>query len=224
MKNNIVSLFAAAMVASILLFSCSSAPTSKDEYIKEYSTFIEDLKANNENLTEEQWKEKDKAFEKFSTEMYSEYENDLGIAEQIKIGKHAFQYAKIRGLSALKNVNESGEVTDALQEIKDAINGDEIKDAIKEIKSVWNDDLKGEFETALGELETVWDTDLKDQLGSSLDEVKAAFDDADFDIEINGKITELEEVLEDEDIKSGIKDIIGELKKVLEEAEAELEK
>lgn len=224
MKNNIVSLFAAVMVASVLLFSCSSAPSSKDEYLKNYSTFIEDLKVEKDNLTEEQWKEKDKAFEKFSTELYNEYEKDLGYAEQFKIGKHALQYARIRGLSALKNVNESGEFDNALNEIKEAINGDEFKDAIKEIKSVWNDDLKGEFTTALGELETVWDGDLKEQLGSSLDEVKTALEDANLDIEIDGKIKELEDVLEDEDIKQNIKDIIGELKKVLEEAEVELEK
>lgn len=224
MKNNIVSLFVAMVTASVLLLSCSSAPTSKDEYLKEYATFMEDLKANKENITEEEWKEKDKAFEKFSKELYAEFENDLGLGEQIKIGKHAFQYATMRGTSALKNVNESGELKNAINEIKGAINGDEFKDAIKEFKSVWNDDMKGEFETALDELKTVWDGDLKEQLGSSLDEVKTALEDADLEIEINGKIKELEEVMEDEDIKNSVKDIIGQLKEVLEEAEAELEK
>lgn len=224
MRNNLASLFTAIMVASVLLMSCSTAPSSKDEYIDDYATFIEDLKVNKDNLTEEQWKEKDKAFEKFSNELYGEFEKDLGIAEQIKIGKNAFQYAKMRGTSALKNVKESGELDDAIKELKDAIDGDEIKDAIKEFKSVWNDDLKGEFESALGELQTVWDGDLKDELGSSLDEVKAALEDANLDIEIDGKVKELEEVLQDEDIKQSIKDIIGELKDVLEKAEVELEK
>lgn len=224
MKRNFASLLIAVFTASVILVSCSSAPDSKAEYLKDYSSFMEDIKKNKDSLTEAEWKEKDKQFEKFSSELYGQYENDLGIVEQVKIGKHGLQYAKMRGLSALKNVSESGELQDAIKEIKDVVNSGEIQDAIKEFESVWNDDLKGEFKTALSELEGIWDDDLKNQLSSSLDEVKTALEESDIEVEIDGKVKELEEILEDEDIKQSIKEIIGELKNVLEKAEVELEK
>ncbi len=225
MKSTLFSFLLTFTTATVFLMSCSApAPDTKEQYLKDYSAFIQDLKENKDNLSEEQWAEKDKQFKAFSDELFNQYKDEMGALEKINVGKHAFQYTRLRGMNAFKNISESGELDEAIKDIKDVVNSGEIEDAINEFKNVWNDDMKGDFEQAFSELQNVWDDDLKGQLGSSLDEIKAALEDEDLQVEINGKVEELKAVLEDEEVKGKVKDIITELKGVLEKAEQELEK
>jgi hypothetical protein len=173
MKNNFVSILLAVLIATTLLMSCSSAPNSKDQYLNDYSDFMKNIEKNKDSFTAEEWQEKDEQFQKYSSEIYNQFEGELGVLEQLKIGKNAVIYAKHRGMNALQNINNNGEVSNALNEIKGVINSDEINRAIDEFKKVWDDELKGELSAAINELQKVWDEDLKNELSGSLDELKA---------------------------------------------------
>ena len=240
MRNNFASILTAIFIATTLLISCSSAPDSKDQYLNDYSDFMKDVEKNKDSFTAEEWKVKDEQFQKYSSEMYNQFEEELGLLEQVKIGKNAVIYVKHRGFNALQNINDngevsnainelkgvinSGEVNDAINELKDAIDSDEISNAIADFKNTWDNELQGELSTAMSELQKVWDEDLKNELSGSLDELKAAIESGDMEMEINGKVKKLEEILQDDEIKDALKDVVGELKTVLEKVEAEIEK
>lgn len=240
MRNNFASILIAVFVATSLLMSCSTAPDSKEQYLRDYADFMKDIENNKDSFTAEEWEEKDKQFERYSSEMYQQFEGELGLLEQGKVMKNAVIYAKHRGLNAIKNINNNGDISNAIDELKGAINSDEVGNALKEIKDVidsdqisdaiaefkntWDNELKGEFSSAVDELKKVWDEDLKNELSGSLDEVKAALESGDLEVEIDGQVKKLEEILEDEEVKGALKDVVGELKDVLEKVEVELGK
>jgi hypothetical protein len=240
MRNNFASILIAVFIATTLLMGCSSAPDSKDQYLNNYSDFMKDIEKNKDNFTAEEWQEKDKEFQQYSSEMYSQFEGELGLLEQVTIGKNAVVYAKHRGFNALRNINNDGEVSDAIDglkgvinsgevnnainELKGAIDSDQISKAIDEFKHTWDNELQGELSTAMDELKKVWDEDLKNELSGSLDELKAAIESGEIEAEINGQVKKLEEILQDEEIKGSLKNVVEELKTVLEKVEVEIEK
>ena len=56
MKKNVWSVGLAAFLFMVLLYSCSNTPDSKEEFLEEYGDFIEEVKGNKGNYTDEDWK------------------------------------------------------------------------------------------------------------------------------------------------------------------------
>ncbi len=203
MKRNILAISCTALAFVFLLVSCSTAPNSKEQYLDNYSTFIKEIQEKKTSYSEADWKKKDEEFQKYSQELYSQFQGEMGLLEQGKIAKYAISYASARGSRALN----------------DAVNSGNIDDAINEFKNLWNDDVKGDFDTAFEDLKQVWNDDLKQELEGKLDEVKAILEDEKVREDIKTKIDDIKDIVNDEELKGKVKDVMNELEEVLQEIE-----
>jgi hypothetical protein len=188
--------------------SCINEVNSKESYLKEYKSFIEEVNVNKNKYSEEEWKKKDEVFSTFSEELYGKYQDELRLLEQARIAKYALQYGSIRGIKALNNALESGEV----------------EDAIEEITNLFDEDIQKDLDNLMEDLKEIWDEDLKDDLKGKLNELKMKLEDEKFREAISNKIEEIEAVVNDEDIQKKIKDISKELNELLKEIEKKVEK
>ncbi len=205
-KLNIPMLITGIFLA-VLIFSCNTAPNTKEQYLNDYSSFIKDIKENKAKYSEEEWAKKDEEFSKYSSELYSEFEGEMGLLEKGKIAKYAINYATARGTSAFN----------------EAIKGDDINNAFKDIKNIFNDDVKSDFDQAFEDLKQVWDNDLKGELEDKLDEVKEILEDEKLREDIKSKIEDIKEIANDEELKGKVEDVFKELEEVFKEIEEKIE-
>ncbi len=205
MKNYISIL----ILFTILLVSCSTAPNNKEQYIESYETFIQDIQKNGSKFSETEWEEKDAEFEKYSEEMFNQFQDEMSTSEQIKVGKYAAQYAMKRGAGALN----------------DLFNNGEIEKAINEIKDVWNNELKGEFKSAMDEFKNNWEgkDGIKQELESKMSELENILKDEKLQADIEDKIDEVKDLLNDEEIKGQAQGILKEFESLFEKIEKKIE-
>jgi hypothetical protein len=220
MKKNYWSIPFVALMFCIFLYSCTSTPDSKEEFMSEYGDFIEEVKENKADYTDEDWKKMDEKFKRYSEELSKEFEGEMSLLEKGKLAKYVMQY----GIARSKSTLGGDELEDAIGEIKNALNSDEVKNAIQEFKNAWNTELKHEFGTAVEELEGVWNDDLKNELSGSLDELKALLDDEELREELKGKLDEVKETINSKEFEGKIKSATKELQGVLQEIEQEIDK
>jgi len=155
MKRFIVSVILPIFLATIFLASCASAPQTKEQYLTEYTKFVKDIEKNKDSYTDEQWEAKDKEFEKFEKELFSQFEDDLGMAEKRKARKLASDYKASKGvdigLNGLLdglgdlNINLDGiNLDDAISSLTDAFEGQDMQTAIDGFaKQFENADFEG---------------------------------------------------------------------------------
>lgn len=77
-----------------LVISCS--PQSKESYLENYKEFMSNISDENNEYTEEDWIEMDGEYEKYSVELYEQYQDDLTLQEQILLTKYTIQYKLAR--------------------------------------------------------------------------------------------------------------------------------
>ena len=208
---NQIKLFPSVFALLILVVgfsSCKITVDSKESYLNEYESFIEEVKVNKNKYTEEEWKEKDEEFAIFSEELYEKYQEELRFLEQARIAKYALQYGSTRGIKALSN----------------AIESEEVEDAIEEITNIFDEDIQEDLDKVIEDLKEIWDEDLKDDLKEKLNELKLKLEDENFREDLSNKIDEIEDMVNDEDIQKKIKDVSKELKELLREIEKKIEK
>lgn len=180
---------------------------SKEKYLDEYEAFIAEIKENKKSYSEDEWKQKDKEFQRFSKDLYEKYQDELGFFEQTRIAKYALSYATNRGTSALNNVLESGE----------------LDEAVNEISNIFDKEVQGDLEKAVNDLKEVWDDDLKEELGGKLEELKDKLEDEEFQKEMSDKMEELKAIVEDKETQGKLKDAMKELEEVLKDIEKKVE-
>ena len=195
-KKNLLFLFIGSL---FFIISCKSPVDSKQSYLTEYESFIENIKENNDEYSEEDWNKKDIEFKKFSEELYQKYKSELGFLEQAKIAKYALIYGSTRGVDLFNKVLED----------------DEIEKSVEEIKKLWDDDLKDEIESVITEIKKVWDDDLKEELEEKLSELKEVLEDEEFQNEISEKVEAIKEIVEDKQLEDEFRDVMREVEKIL---------
>ena len=82
-------------ILTLTIITCST-PMSKDSYLEKFKEFISEVKKENSNYNEKDWKEKDKKYTKFIDEWYNKFKDELTWKEQIVIKKYCFQYQLIK--------------------------------------------------------------------------------------------------------------------------------
>lgn len=110
------------IITFILLFSCCTVFYTKDNYIKDFDKFIQDVKSNSSTFSEADWSNADIQFEKLSVEQYDKFKVELSDAEIEKIGK-------LKGVYAL--IKFKKDAKDAIEQTKDIIN--QAKGALEEV-------------------------------------------------------------------------------------------
>jgi hypothetical protein len=182
------------------LLSCTTSVNTKEKYLNAYGDFIKEIKEDRHTFDEDEWAEKDKIFEEFSTSLYGQFENELGLIEKAKVAKYAFDYASTRGLNVLDRV----------------VNDGDLEDTLEDFKSIWDDDLKDDFESAVTDLKDVWDNDLKDELETKLDELKIILEDEELQDQIKRRMDDIKDIVEDKELQGKVKDVVREVQEVLD--------
>ncbi|MDF1699469.1 MAG: hypothetical protein P1U56_26690 [Saprospiraceae bacterium] len=207
-QNKLILSVCTLLILLIGFSSCNHVVDSKESYLKEYQAFIEEVKENKNNYSEEKWKKKDEEFTKFSEELYQKYQNELSFMEQARIAKYAIQYGSTRGIKALDNALKSGE----------------IEDAIEEFTNIFDEDIQKDLDNVIEDLKKIWDEDMKDDLKEKLNELKLKLEDEQFKEDLSNKIKEIEEIIKDEEVQEKIKDVSKELEELLEEIVRKIQK
>ena len=105
--------------AVLLLYSCGCLPT-KENYINDFTLFINEVQLDHKKYTEEDWAAMDVQYEVYATEKYEKYKDDLTSEERELIGNLKGQY---NGYKTPYEINET------IEDIKDAV-----KEGVQEAK------------------------------------------------------------------------------------------
>ncbi|MCF0205462.1 MAG: hypothetical protein HUK12_09330 [Muribaculaceae bacterium] len=102
----------ALMAMAMILASC--APSSKEDYLNQFSQFIEEVKTNHESYSDSDWEKAEKKFEKFSGEWYEKFDNELSTSEKIKAATLCTQWLYYKNFDGVKE-----SLDDAIDAVKD---------------------------------------------------------------------------------------------------------
>lgn len=152
--------FFALLISILFLQSCTRAPQTKEEYLEEYSQFIEQIGEESEGFDTDDWKEQDETYELYSNEYYDKFSDELSYGEQFQVKGYGIAYHTMKqkeGWEAVGDFIESigtkgGEALerffedagDETEEIGDALNriGDIVEDKFEDIAEDMEDELK----------------------------------------------------------------------------------
>jgi hypothetical protein len=100
-------------------FFTSCSFYSKDDYLKDFNKFINDVETNFESFSEEDWKLKDADFQNYTTELYEKFKEELTDDDQKLIGKLKTKYLLVKSKSEMKNLGK--QINDGLNQLKGAV-------------------------------------------------------------------------------------------------------
>lgn len=81
------------LLAILLFVGCSY---TKENYISDFSSFIEDVKTNSSNYSESDWIRVDKQYDEYAGELYEKFKPELTTEEMLTIGKLKGTYAVLK--------------------------------------------------------------------------------------------------------------------------------
>ena len=145
-RLSIIALLITSFLASCTIDVCSS----KRMYVNAYDQFMRKVEKKNDQFTENQWKEMDEQFERFSGECFDQWEGDLTKEEKKQIIRHNLKYVVLRVKSELP-FDLSKEDEAKVNEFLDEVDFEDFKDKGEELRKMWNDFDKTKFEEAAEE-------------------------------------------------------------------------
>ncbi|MEZ4883111.1 MAG: DUF6565 domain-containing protein [Chitinophagales bacterium] len=160
------SLFA-LLFSLLLLQSCSRAPQTKEEYLNEYSQFIEQMEKKSADFDEDDWKEQDEIQELYAREYYDRFSDELTIGEKLTVTGYGLTYNGIKQKDNLRaigdfieNISSKGEK--AMEKFLEDAGDDtekvgDVFNRVGEIMSEKLEDIAEEVEDELQDSEDVLD-------------------------------------------------------------------
>lgn len=97
-----------ALMASIALFMLSSCTETKESYVKDFTDFIEKVKADADNYTDADWEKTHKKYVEFAETKYDKFSPELTTDEVVDITKLKATYLGVRAKHGLKDVLKEG--------------------------------------------------------------------------------------------------------------------
>ena len=94
------------LVLMALVIFTLSACQSKDSYVKDFGKFVDEVELSAANYDEKDWEKADKKLERFSTDLYKKYEEELSSDEKGEIIKLQATYAGVRLKHGLKDAGK----------------------------------------------------------------------------------------------------------------------
>lgn len=140
------------LIPFCFLLACK--PFSKGQFLSRYDSFMENVKENHDDFSENQWEAKDEQLEEMLDDWYPEFEDDLTRKERSKVWSKAMQYAVYRHGNDLENFwADNGEelselmkehISEVSEETRKAIQEivPEIKEIMPELKEAGREILK----------------------------------------------------------------------------------
>jgi len=81
----------------LFVFSSCKYTLTKEQYLTNYESFIQDVKQNYQKYSNETWKKQDKGFVKYNEELFLQFKDKLTLAEQVRLTRFDFVYNLMRG-------------------------------------------------------------------------------------------------------------------------------
>ena len=94
---------------------------TRESYIKNYESFVNEVELNSENFSSNDWSKNDSLFEMYSVNLFNEYESQLSAEERSKINNLTGKYTGIRvsnlGKDIYKGIEDFGAQFESMLEI-----------------------------------------------------------------------------------------------------------
>ncbi len=103
-----------SVVSLVFLVVSCWAPSSKEAYLEQFEKFVERVDQNHKKYTSKDWEWADERFEKYNSEWYRKFQDELTLEDQIKIKSLIIKY------HTLKNKQSVGDILRDL--FKDDVN------------------------------------------------------------------------------------------------------
>lgn len=97
-------IYVASIVVIIVLASCGMS--SKDSYIKQFNSFLENIEKK-ESLSEKELEKASARFEEFTTTYYDKFKDELSNDDLKKVGELKARYLKVVAKQHLKEIDSS---------------------------------------------------------------------------------------------------------------------
>ena len=114
-----------AILILLLLTSCNIFYT-KESYIKNFDTFIQKVKIENNKYSAKDWAKADLQYNKFAEQDYMRFRDNLTEADKVELGKLKAAYSILKFKKGTKDVLENAK--DMLYQVKGVLN--EVKDSL----------------------------------------------------------------------------------------------
>ena len=93
------------LIFIFLLFSfIACRPYSKEAYLKDYESFINEISLEEQDYTEKDWTSIESKFDKFNTIWYNDYSDEFSLTDKLKVTKLKTQYLYYRGKAEIKGL------------------------------------------------------------------------------------------------------------------------
>jgi hypothetical protein len=90
-----------------LLFFSSCDPTSKEQYLKNYKEFIDEITKNGKGYNEADWAQANEKYSRYNNELYNRFKDELTVEDKMRITGYKFQYSAIRAGSEIGKFYQS---------------------------------------------------------------------------------------------------------------------
>lgn len=127
------------LIPFCILLACK--PFSKDQFMSRYDSFMENVKENHDDFSDNDWESKDEQLEEMLDDWYPAFEEDLTRKERSRVWSKAMQYAVYRHGNDIENFwSDNGEeLSELLREHASEISEETrraIRDIVPEIKEI----------------------------------------------------------------------------------------
>jgi len=103
MKNKFAITIPTFTLIVFLAFSCL-APGTKESYLQGFEKFIDRVKMNYRDYSNNDWKWADSKFEKYASEWYKDFRNELSEVEKLKVAGWIVEYESLRGRDKFRDL------------------------------------------------------------------------------------------------------------------------
>lgn len=143
------------MIVMLSLSSCS--PLTKDAYLEQYKSFIDEISSESKSYKESDWKDADEQFKKYDSEWYNKFNDEMSLAEKGTVSYYNLQYVYYRNKGGVKSLydkylkNDYEELKKKIKYYQDNQMTDDLK-KLQEIAQEAGDSAFSLFNQAIEEL------------------------------------------------------------------------
>lgn len=151
MKHLQILLICLTLVSFTACDFMSPCGASKEEFLMNYNTFIEEIKAKDLAYDAKEWESHDREFKKIVDECYKKYEADLNGKEEVEFWTNALAYYYYRyGTNMIAVLNDSSdELSVTISEKVDEV----IENPMVAIRKILGKDKANELDGLMKDLE-----------------------------------------------------------------------
>lgn len=148
------------LLLGILLLVACTTPRSKEAYLKHFEEFIQRVDENHNDYKRKDWEWADSRFDKYNTEWYEKYKDDLTDEEQLQVKAWILKYYSLKGRKGMGKF-----LNDLLKDI-------DVDGMSEKVQEYVDKELDGDIENLVNGV-----TDISDSVINVIEDVVDQLDD-----------------------------------------------